>query len=407
VKKKTLNLLLIVFALSTGITWVRVYRAFQPPSLYTKDFIQFYLMAKAAAAERPIYAPLADLAHEFDPNLGDYPQSSAYPPTVLLLCRPLAALPYFYALLLWDVVELLCFAIASILVIRRFRSQASVRALLLIVVSFMLWPPFFYDLFQGQMMMTILLLVTITWLSLASGRHTLGGISLGLLFALKLYAAPIALLLLLQRNYRSLAWAIATFLLSNTIVVVWLGTNTLTQYYLQVAPQIERTYRAHPLNFSVYALGARLVAPWFGFVIAGIILAFAFWLAWRAPDFDHAFMILVAVTTIISPVAWTHYFITLLPAFCLLITWKEIHAGEKVLIVVLFFLAIPEMYNLFTPWSVIRIIQVLFILGLMLLLSRIFKTAGDPVRSSRRIADHHTVSRREQILNLRSAPERS
>ena len=386
-KKTSVKVLLIVFALSTGLVWIRVYKAFKPPSLYKKDFIQFYLMAKAAASGQPVYAPLADLAQQFDPNLGNFPQSSAYPPTVLFLCRPLAALPYFYALLLWDLTEVLCFAIASILVIGRFRNQASVMALLLVVLACVLWPPFANDLYQGQMMMTILLLVTITWLSLTSGRHTLGGISLGLLFALKLYAAPIALLLLLQRNYRALAWAIAIFLLCNLIIVAWLGTGTLTQYYLQVAPQIERTYRSHPLNFSVFALGARLVAPWFGLVIVGIILAFAFWLAWRAPDFDHAFMILMAVTTIISPVAWSHYLITLLPAFCLLITWKEIQTGEKVLLTILFFLAVPEMYYQFTPYFVVRIVQVLFILGLMLLLSRLLKTGGNKASNLLRYSD--------------------
>lgn len=329
-------------------------------------------MAKAAAAGLRVYAPLVDLARIFDPSLGAFHQhSSAYPPTTLLLFRPFAELSYIHALLVWNIIEIICFAVASTLVLRELQSRTSLDRLVLVVVACLLWPPFLYDLHHGQMMMTILLLLTATWLSLKAGRNNVAGILLGFLLALKLYALPIWLFLILKRNYRSAVWtAVGVFLLLNLITIIWLGIGPVFEYYLHIAPAISLIYRTHTLNFSLFALGATLVGAWFGALLVLLILLLSLGLAWRAPDFDHAFMIMVAVTIITGPVSWVHYLITLLPALCLVVSWKEMKMPEKVLIAVLFYLVVPEIYESFVPRPIIRIMPVLFVIGLMVLLSR-------------------------------------
>ena len=328
-------------------------------------------MAKAVEAGVPVYTSLADLARQFDPNLGSYHQHpSAYPPTVVLLVRPLAELSYIQALLVWDVFELLCFVIASLLVVQYFRRRTRVDLIVLVIFMCVLWPPFYYDLYHGQVMMTILLLLTVTWLALTGGRRTLAGIFLGLLFAVKLYAWPIALLLILKRNYRTVFWAGGVFLVLNAIVAVWLGVGTLTQYYFEVAPANGQIYRTHPLNFSLFGQGSGLFGPWFGFILAAGVLVLSLVLALRSPDFDHAFMIMAAATIILSPVSWAHYMVTLLPALCLVASLKDFQIQEKVLIALLFYVAVPEIYESFLPRTIIRLIPVLFVLGLMVLLSR-------------------------------------
>jgi len=378
-KTHLLKLITIPVAVSTIVVWHRVYDAFKPPALYKKDFIQFYLMAKAAVAGQPIYAPLVDLARMFDPNLTQYHQhASAYPPTVLFFIWTLAWLPYTSALILWDVMEVVCFLFASALIVRKLRSRTTLDRLVLVIVSCVLWPPFYYDFYHGQVMMMILLLLTATWLALCSGRNVLAGICLGLLFALKLYGWPIAFFLILKRKFKPVVWAGVVFLLLNLVVAAWLGAGPLI-HYVAVAHEIESIYRTHPLNFSVLAQATNLLGQWFGMLllVMGLILSLA--LASRAPDFDHGFMIMIAATIILTPVSWAHYLITLVPAFCLIVSWKDMQLREKVLVAILFYLAVPEIYESVVPRPIIRVMPVLFVLGLMVLLSRLLR--HEPVRS--------------------------
>jgi hypothetical protein len=392
VKRLLIRLLIILFGIGTTVTWIRVYDGFKPPLLYRKDFIQLYLMGKAAAFGLPVYTPLAELARIFDPDLGAFHQhSSAYPPTTLLFFRIFADLSYIRALLLWDIIELISFVIASLLILRELRSRTTLDRLALVIVASVLWPPFLYDLYHGQLMMTILLLVTGTWLSLKSGRDNVAGIFLGVLLALKLYAWPIWLFLMLKRKYRPVICAIVVFLLLNFITIIWLGLDSVLEYYLHVAPAISLIYRTHTLNFSLFALGATLVGAWFGAILVLLVLVLSLGLAWRAPDFDHAFMIMVAVAIIAGPVSWVHYLITLLPALCLVVSWKEMQMREKVLIAILFYLAVPEIYESFLSPRMVALIPAFFVLGLILLLSRALASQNviDKMlsRSTQRVAD--------------------
>jgi len=232
------------------------------------------------------------------------------------------------------------------------------------------WPPFHHDLYHGQVMMTMLLLLTGTWLALTSGRENLAGLLLGLSFALKLYGWPIAIFLLLKRKFRTVFLAIGVFALLNAAVAAWQGVGTLTEYYLKVAPAIGRIYRTHPLNFSLFAQGSGVFPPWFGFMLVAVVLVLSLVLALRSPDFDHAFMIMTAATIILSPVAWAHYMVTLMPSLCLVATAKDLQMREKVLVAFLFYVAVPEVYESILPRTIVRLIPVLFVLTLIVLLSR-------------------------------------
>ena len=388
VKRHLVKLITIALGLNAIVICGWVYNAFKPPALFHKDFIQFYLMAKAEASGQPIYTPLVDLALEFDTNLGDYHQHpAAYPPTVLYFIVPLAKFSYIGALIVWDSIEVLCFALATILIWRELRSRTAVDWLALVTVSCVVWPPFYYDLYHGQVMMMILLLLTGTWLAIKSGRHRMGGICLGLLFALKLYAWPILLFLVWRRKYRSVFWAIGLFILLNAIIAMWLGTGIFSQY-LEVAQQISLIYRTHPSNFSPFAIGTELVGTWFGVSLGVLALIIAFALAARAPDFDHAFMIMTAVSIITSPVAWGHYLITLMPAFCLITSWKSVQCQEKVLMAILVCFTLPEIYRPFLSEVIVRLIPLLFVFGVMLLLGRLLRHESRFLYKWKRSAQH-------------------
>jgi hypothetical protein len=80
-------------------------------------------------------------------------------------------------------------------------------------------------------------------------------------------------------------------------------------------------------------------------------------------------MIMLAAATILQPISWNHYLVTLLPAFCLIAAKREFRASDLVLSMFLLVLILPvyhyaaNHYLRMAPWP-----PVLFIIGLMWLI---------------------------------------
>jgi len=377
-KTRIIRLLTTLVGLCSIVVLFRVIAAFTPPKLYKKDYVQFYLMGKAALAHLPVYTPIPELAARFNPLLGNYHwHPSAYPPPVVFLVAPFCLLPYVWALAAWTLVEVVCFASSSALVLRHFGGWKAPAQVLITILLIVLWGPFYDDLYHGQIMMLALLLLIGSWLCLRQRRDLAGGILLGLLLALKLYAWPISLFLLIQKRYRAVFAASAIFLAMNLLAMLWLGVNQVTDYYLRVGPAIGVIYRNHPINFSALAVGADFVGLWAGAALAILLLIVALMLAFRVRNFDHAFMIMLASSVVLSPVSWTHYLITLLPAFCLIASWRDITARECVFAALLVCASMPDLYDQVFPPILLRILPLLFITGLMLFIVRPFRYRPD------------------------------
>jgi hypothetical protein len=85
--------LFIIVLISTVVcavisVWRLVTHLFTP-YLYERDFLQFYLMGHALRAGANLYAPLKELAAQFDPRLSNWLDISAYPPVVAIVGLPL------------------------------------------------------------------------------------------------------------------------------------------------------------------------------------------------------------------------------------------------------------------------------------------------------------------------------
>jgi hypothetical protein len=171
--------------------------------LYHKDFVQFFLMGHALRGGANLYAPLPQLAAQFDPTIQKWLELSAYPPIVAVIGFPLSYLPYFWSVIAWMVVELGCLAAAIILIVRQFGGSDASTPVLATVLAFLAWQPVYMDLNLGQVMIPILLLLTLMWLALRAGNDFRAGLLLGTVMAIKLYAWPIALFLLLKGRWRA------------------------------------------------------------------------------------------------------------------------------------------------------------------------------------------------------------
>src|SRR5829696_1642261 len=253
--------LLTLTAAVTVICWLinakRLFTLLFSEYLYKKDFVQFYLMGHALRAGENMYAPLAELAARFDPSVDKWLLISAYPPIVALIGLPLSHLPYFWSVIAWMVFELGCLVAAVILIVRHFGGRSAGTAVFVTVAAYLGWQPIYMDLYLGQVMIPILLLLTLTWLALKSEKDFLAGVLLGIVIAIKLYAWPIALFLLIKGRWRAPVAAVAVFIAANGLMTLLVGTSTILDYYFRVGGAVLAEYIHDPFNFSAWSVGFR------------------------------------------------------------------------------------------------------------------------------------------------------
>jgi len=214
------------------------------------------------------------------------------------------------------------------------QNRISSFSLAIMILVWVGWRPFLEELIYGQLMILLGLLLILAWRSIRQERFVIGGIYLGLVFALKLMAWPIILFFVLKRQWRIVICAAMTVLILNFAAALLLSPMVVVDYYLNVGMSIMPLYRGSPFNFSVWTVGWRLfegtgssvflsieapplffvpeLAPWFTYGTLVIYLICSLWLAWRARSFDIAFGILMGVSILVNPVTWIHYFTWLL-----------------------------------------------------------------------------------------------
>jgi len=339
------------------------------PYLYERDFLQFYLMGHALRGGANLYAPLKELAAQFEPHLNNWLDISAYPPIVAIVGLPLSYLPYFWAVIVWLVFELGCLAI-SIRQITKYLGLASLPVLITICM-FISWQPVYMELYLGQFMIPILLLLTLTWRALKEGKEINAGLLLGIVFAIKLYAWPLGLFLFIKRRWRCTIVAAVVFLFANAVMAAWTGTATVVDYYTRVGGTVLARYVSDPYNFSAWSVGFRWAGVPGAVLLLLAVLTLSLVLALRSKDFDTGFMVMLAASTILQPISWIHYLVTLLPAFCFVVNRSEWEKSDLFLALLLLALILPGTYEIGHTYPAIATWPpFLFIIGLMWLTIR-------------------------------------
>jgi alpha-1,2-mannosyltransferase len=326
-------------------------------------------MGHALRGGANLYAPITELAARFEPHLNNWVDISAYPPVVAMIGLPLSYLPYFWAVIVWLVFEIGCLAL-SIRRITNYFGPASLPVLITIC-TYVSWEPVYRELYLGQLMIPILLLLTLTWQALNEGREVKAGLLLGIVFAIKLYAWPIGLFLFIKRRWRCSVVAAVVFLSANAVMAVWTGTATVVDYYTRVGGSVLAQYVVDPYNFSAWSIGFRWAGLPGGIFLLLAVLALSLVFALKSRDFDTGFMVMLAASTILQPISWIHYLVTLLPVFCFIVSRSEWVKSDLLLGVFLTALILPGFYKIvdsypaIAPWG-----PFLFIIGLMYLITR-------------------------------------
>ena len=192
-----------------------------------RDFLNLWMAGKAAWGSDPArFYDLATYQAAMVPYVGlEYPgQAWSYPPSVMLVAAPFGLLPYLPALMLWTMIGPIAFFAAL-------RGWTSDRR---IIVASLLCPAAVFGLISGQFFYlgAALILTVLRW------RHTrplAAGALLGLLTIKPQLGLFFPILLLAERNWRSIVSAALVAVLLVALTSLLWGAETWTAYLGQGA----------------------------------------------------------------------------------------------------------------------------------------------------------------------------
>jgi hypothetical protein len=308
-----------------------------PQHIYRKDFLQEYLLAKAALENINPYLPLSELADHFFGGLPNpvWAHPSPHAPPLAILILPLALLSYPQSAIVWLFFEVFCAALSIYIIFNHLgiRKLRVIKIPLIFVVLFS-YSPFVEGFVYGQLHSPILLLLMTAWLALRRNYSEIGGILIGTALTIKFMGWPILVFLGITKKWSAVFSAVSAILLIYAVTGVVIGFDSILYYYREVGSTVESLFRAAPGNLSVWSLGWRLfegiycpvlagisappliaapnLAPIASMVLLGVFVACGIVLAGRAHQIDIAFGVLACVSVLANPIAWSFYLVMLL-----------------------------------------------------------------------------------------------
>jgi hypothetical protein len=154
----------------------------------------------------------------------------AYPPQFALAFAPLGALSPIAAKLVWVSASVVLFAL-GVAMTAKFAYRGADRGVTLLIVALaLLSRPFLDDIYWGQSNELLFFLLAATFFFIDRGNRYLAGVFLGVAVALKVTPIPIAGLLLLRRESRTVTTTAVTALAITAFTGLELGFNVIWHY---------------------------------------------------------------------------------------------------------------------------------------------------------------------------------
>ena len=241
-----------------GPLWINVIR---PTPGRVNDFFQDWGSARNHLVGLPVYTHHAisipqHLGFSFDSVTGvNY---NAHPPTSVLLALPLARLSYPDAVLVWNVISLAAFLASLVIVAVVLRVP---RTLFLPVLALLPYcHPLYGNLFQCQLTLILVLLVTTMWALERSGWSGIAGLILGAAAAIKLFPAYLVLYYAVRGRSRPLLAVALSFLALSLVTTTILGLHTYYDYVSVILPA-QTGFRSLGYNYAIAGFWHKLFDP--------------------------------------------------------------------------------------------------------------------------------------------------
>ena len=249
-----------------------------------------------------------------------------YPPFAALLFVPFSWLPVRAGQVIWSLLNLAALFAVAALSIRAARPQLSRRATLgiaaLALLPLLRLNPADLTVALGQVNIVIVLLVLadLTCVLRAGSHHVPRGIGVGVAAAVKLIPLIFIPFLLLTRQFRAAATALATFLICS------LGTFAVAPHssWLYWSTEIFDDRRSGNLRYisdqNLASALQRFAGAPVGPLLVGLLtallaiggLALAAW-AYRVSSPLLAILLCAATGLMVSPVSWVHHYVWVVP----------------------------------------------------------------------------------------------
>jgi hypothetical protein len=241
-----------------GPMWVS---ALQPGSARINDFYQDWGSARNYLTGLPVYTThTMSIPRHLGLPSNPIPsiEHNAHPPTSVLLALPLALFSYPHAVLAWNVISLIALAVSLWLVARELVLPCTM--LLPAAALLSLCHPVYGNVYQGQLTLILVLLVTGIWAFERSGQLSLAGILLGLAAAIKLFPLYLVVYFLARGRFRVLITVALALLVLSVATALVLGVDTYRDYLRIVLPE-QAKFRSFSYNLSIAGFWHKLFNP--------------------------------------------------------------------------------------------------------------------------------------------------
>ena len=308
------------------------------------DFVRFYISCRYLLKGEDIYTPVTNrdilsVQHdEMDESTLDkiVPQNLNSPLHTLFLA-PLAFFHFQTAFWIWSIFSYSCGLIAALLVAARsFKSRTPALVLGLWILLFAYFPTF-VTAYLGQFSLTLLLLISLIWMTSRERRDYAAGAILGIAVSLKVFLGLFLLFFVLLRRWRLVLTSFASAILLNFLAATILGFQPYFDYLKIIAnlPWHDSSWNPSLAGFFVRVFSRSAVtslssAPAIATAViycsSLILLAGICYLALRpemprCPDnFDLGFSLTLIAMLLISPYGWIYYFTALM--IPLMVAWR-------------------------------------------------------------------------------------
>jgi alpha-1,2-mannosyltransferase len=252
-----------------------------------------------------------------------------YPPFAAMLLRPLAALPLVGAQVVFCVVSAaaLVATVWWLVVPVARRHGYPVWFALALTLPLVSWLEPVRETFTfGQVNFILTGLIVLDLLLAVPRRSRLAGVGIGLAAAIKLTPAIFVVYLLLTRQWRAAATAVATAIGATLLGAALMWHDTVL-FWTDLLWRTERI--GHPdriQNQSLMGMLARIAAPdapsqvaWV--ILVALVLGYGLWRARAAAlagDHVSGLTLTALVGSLVSPVTWSHHLLWFIPALVVL-----------------------------------------------------------------------------------------
>ena len=287
--------------------------AFLGVNIYDRDFANYWVAGKLVlSGEHMLLFPhdtyFAYLQSIFGPNYQIH--SWSYPPHYLLLMWPLGFLGYEAALLSFLLVTFALFAASAVWFRRAFAPKTHLAQAALALVPFVVM---MIAATQNGFLIAAFMLVALTFMKT---RPWVAGLALALLTVKPHLGLLFAVVVLMDRNWRVLAWTVAFAIALAGLSVLLFGFESWQAYFREVIPyqqSVMTDWRGIFLRMMPSVFGSMrtlnltpataLAAHW---VFAAIALPLVVWLLWKVRDSLQRAFVLLAGTFLLTPYSFNY-----------------------------------------------------------------------------------------------------